>query len=107
MRKVYLQENSLTKMPASLGRCETLEIINIENNKLTKVAKRIGNLPRLKHLLLAGNCLESLPFNPFEKAPGLRRLTLTGNKLSPELMKLEHEPPKIEGISEDAEEDED
>ncbi|OQS06498.1 patatin-like phospholipase [Thraustotheca clavata] len=95
LKKVYLQDNAITKLHSSLGRCGKMEVINIENNKLTKVAKRIGELPRLKHLLLAGNKLESLPFNPYEKAPGLRRLTLSGNNLAPEVLKLEHQVPVI------------
>ncbi|KAF0755987.1 hypothetical protein DYB25_011521, partial [Aphanomyces astaci] len=107
LRKVYLQDNMLTKLHASLGRCTRLEVINIENNSLTKVAKRIGDLPRLKHLLLAGNHLESLPFNPYEKLGGLRRLTLTGNKLSPELMKLEGRAPSTAAAIAETDEDDD
>ena len=89
LKKVYLQNNQLEKLQSALGRCIKLETINVENNKLTGVAKRIGNLPNLRHLLLAGNLLKSLPFNPLETAPGLRRLTLSGNQLSNDLMKLE------------------
>ncbi|GLD94584.1 hypothetical protein PINS_up003195 [Pythium insidiosum] len=90
LKKVYLQNNQLTKLHASLGRCTKLEVLNVEDNRLTKVAKRIGELPKLKHLLLANNQIAELPFNPLEKAPGLRRLTLSGNALPQEMLELEH-----------------
>ena len=93
----------MEKLQSSLGRCEKLEVVNAENNKLKGVAKRIGQLPNLKHLLLAGNLLEALPFNPLETAPGLRRLTLSGNKFSEEVMKLERTEgsgPNLGGIAE-------
>lgn len=105
MRKVYLQGNKLEKLQSSVGRCEQLEVLNVENNMIKGVAKRIGQLPKLRHLLLAGNQLASLPFNPLETAPGLRRLTLTGNKLSAEVMELEKLTIKdaMNGIAEDDE----
>ena len=101
LKKFYIHNNSLTKLHSSLGRCFNIEVINVENNRLTKVAKRIGELPKLKHLLLAGNQLESLPFNLYEKAPGLRRLTLSGNKLSPDLMKLERQSSQLSVMEEE------
>ena len=71
-----------------------LETINVENNCITGVAKRIGQLPKLKYFLLANNQLKSLPFNPVQTAPGLRRLTLSGNQLAPDVMKLERDTEK-------------
>lgn len=64
-------------------------VINVENNAIEKVAKRIKDLPLLRFLLLANNKLVSLPFNPSESAPGLRRMTLSGNQLDEATMKLE------------------
>lgn len=89
LKKVYLQNNKLTKLHASLGRCTKLEVLNVEDNCLEKVAKRIGELPKLKHLLLANNCITELPFNPVERAPQLRRLTLSGNNLPTQVLDLE------------------
>lgn len=99
---MYLQGNQLEKLQSSLGRCLKIETLNVENNKLKGVAKRIGQLPNLRHLLLAGNELESLPFNPLETAPGLRRLTLAGNKFTQDIMKLElNDTSGMGGIAED------
>lgn len=89
LKKVYLQNNQLSKLHASLGRCAKLEVLNVEDNCLVKVAKRIGELPRLKHLLLANNRITELPFNPVERAPQLRRLTLSGNALPAQVLDLE------------------
>lgn len=106
LRKVYLQHNRLTKLHASLGRCTKLEVLNAEDNRLSKVAKRIGDLPKLKHLLLANNEITELPFDPVEKAPQLRRLTLTGNKnLSPQLLALETQVALLQCVTEDGEDE--
>lgn len=106
LRKVYLQNNKLTKLHASLGRCTKIEVLNVEDNCLSKVAKRIGDLPKLKHLLLANNQITELPFNPMEKAPQLRRLTLTGNlHLSPQTLELEKQVALLQGVAEDVEDE--
>ena len=60
----------MVKLHACLGKCSKLEVINVENNDIEKVAKRIKELPLLRFLLLANNKLQSLPFNPSESAPG-------------------------------------
>jgi hypothetical protein len=36
------------KLHSALGRCKKLQCINVENNQLKGVAKRIGELPELK-----------------------------------------------------------
>ncbi|KAG1697622.1 hypothetical protein DVH05_016060 [Phytophthora capsici] len=105
LRKVYLQNNCLTKLHASLGRCLKLEVLNIEDNSLVKVAKRIGDLPKLKHLLLANNNISELPFNPMEKNPNLRRLTLSGNQLAPEILELEKQVAMAKVTEEEENED--
>ncbi|KAG7385690.1 hypothetical protein PHYPSEUDO_001144 [Phytophthora pseudosyringae] len=105
LRKAFLQNNCLTKLHASLGRCIKLEILNIEDNCLAKVAKRIGDLPKLKHLLLANNNITELPFNPVEKNPNLRRLTLSGNQLTPETLELEKQVAMAKVTEEDETED--
>lgn len=105
LRKVYLQNNCLTKLHASLGRCLKLEVLNVEDNHLAKVAKRIGELPKLKHLLLANNKITELPFNPVEKNPNLRRLTLSGNQLAPDTLELEKQVAMAKVTEEDESED--
>ena len=64
---------------------------------LKGIAKRIANLPNLRYLLLANNALEELPAEMLAKAGGLRRMTLTGNKLTKDVMKLE----KLDAIGEE------
>ncbi len=46
---------------------------------------------------MANNMLTELPFNPLLTAPGLRRLTLSGNKLSEDTMKLAKDAEKGSG----------
>ena len=53
------------------------------------MAKCIKDLPLLRFLLLANNSLTNLPFNPSETNKSLRRLTLNGNKLDNDTMKLQ------------------
>ena len=89
LRQLFLNENKLKKVPGGIGKCEKLETLNLEDNHLTGLPKRIVQIEGLKYLLLANNNLESLPFNPLTKAKGLRRMTLTGNQLSKEVMALE------------------
>ena len=89
LKQLFLNENKLRKVPGGIGKCEKLETLNLEDNLLKGLPKRIVQIEGLKYLLLANNNLESLPFNPLTRAKGLRRMTLTGNQLSKEVMALE------------------
>jgi len=97
LRKLYMNDNKFEKLHACLGKCPKLEVINAENNCITKIAKRIKDIPLLRFLLLANNSLTALPFDPTASAPGLRRLTLSGNQLDEVTMKLE----KMETLNEE------
>lgn len=79
LKRLYIQNNLLGKLHSCLGKCESLEVINAEDCKLKGVAKRIADLPKLKHLLLANNELTALPDCILADASKLRRFTLSGN----------------------------
>lgn len=42
----------LEKLPGSLGACTRLEVINVEHNRIALLSKRIGELPKLRFLLV-------------------------------------------------------
>ena len=89
LTKIYLNDNKLVKLHASLGKCPKMQVINAEDNHIKGISKKIAMLPKLKHLLLANNELKELPPEITQMAGGLRRLTLSGNKLQKDVMKLE------------------
>ena len=86
---LYLQNNKLEKLHSSVGKCLKLETINVEDNCLKKIGKKVVQLEKLKYFLLANNQLSELPFNPHSTSRGLRRLTLRGNMLDMKTLALD------------------
>lgn len=105
LKQLFLNDNKLKKVPGGIGKCEKLETLNLEDNHLTGLPKRIVQIEGLKYLLLANNNLESLPFNPLTRAKGLRRMTLTGNQLSKEVLALEKMTSEIAAARESGDDD--
>lgn len=61
-RLVHLSElrargNQITSLPAGLFLLNSLKILDVEDNKISKVAGEVGDLPKLKEVFLNGNPL--------------------------------------------------
>ena len=99
---MYLRDNKLEKLHSSLGKCTKLETINVEDNCLSKIGKKVVELQNLKYFLLANNKLTKLPFNPHQTSRGLRRLTLRGNQLDMSTLQLDTDVQEEQKKSGDA-----
>lgn len=62
LKKLYLNNNRLTHVPAAMGRLRGLTHLDLSFNSLHEIPQEFGMLINLKALLLFENRLESLPF---------------------------------------------
>ena len=60
--QLYMQQNSLRKLPAELWNLENLTVLSLRQNKLTYIPASIGRLRNLRELNLACNRLRYLPW---------------------------------------------
>ncbi len=58
---LLLDDNPLATVPEELRGCQALENISLENTKLTRLPGWLRELPKLTHLLVAGNAGLGLP----------------------------------------------
>jgi CCR4-NOT transcription complex subunit 6 len=87
---LYINDNSLTKLPADIGRLVNLQTLDATNNKLRSLPPEIGDLSRLREFLLTNNYLRSFPFE-MGKLFNLQILNIKGNPLPAELLSLQAE----------------
>ncbi|XP_052864950.1 leucine-rich repeat serine/threonine-protein kinase 1 [Anopheles cruzii] len=64
LEELYLQDNRLECVPASLFRLPNLTILDVSNNKLQQLPFEIWKAPKLKELNVAFNFLKDLPSLP-------------------------------------------
>jgi Leucine-rich repeat (LRR) protein len=57
-----LHENSLTKLPESIGNLRNLQILNLETNKLTELPESLLKLENLRQIVLQDNPLDTKTF---------------------------------------------
>lgn len=60
--KLYLSNNSLTRVPGALFNLEHLTVLSLRRNQLTEVPPAICKLKHLRELNLSQNCIKCLPF---------------------------------------------
>ena len=77
---IDLNDNNLTRIPASLLQLPNLEVLDLSHNKLTHLPDVPLWSKALSNLNLSDNCLASLPMNV--TASSLTRLNLNRNKFS-------------------------
>lgn len=81
LRKLSLQNNSLTTLPTEIGHLTNLKYLNLMDNQLTELPVAIGQLSALNHLYLGDNQLTELPAE-IGQLSGLESLVLWNNKLT-------------------------
>ncbi|KOX77447.1 CCR4-NOT transcription complex subunit 6-like [Melipona quadrifasciata] len=88
---LYLNDNSLQRIPSEIGRLINLRALDLSSNKLRSLPAELGDLIYLRELLLNQNYLRVLPYE-LGKLFQLQVLGLQGNPLSKEIMALYGEP---------------
>ena len=80
IQTLYLSDNALTGLPASIGGLSQLVYLNLDRNRLTALPEEIGELGSLRWLRLNDNQLTAVP-DSIGKLQNLKRLYLRGNPL--------------------------
>ncbi|XP_053986536.1 CCR4-NOT transcription complex subunit 6-like isoform X2 [Hylaeus anthracinus] len=88
---LYLNDNSLQRIPCEIGQLVNLRTLDLSSNKLRSLPAELGDLIYLRELLLNQNYLRVLPYE-LGKLFQLQVLGLQGNPLSKEVMSLYGEP---------------
>ncbi|CAE7507735.1 IRL7 [Symbiodinium microadriaticum] len=60
LRKLMLANNRLSELPRSMSRCTDLELIRLSRNKLSELPLFLLDLPKLSWISLAGNCIPGM-----------------------------------------------
>lgn len=82
LRELRLADNMLEgTLPSSISAMESLEVLELQGNKLSMLPDSLGDLIRLRVLNVANNVLEGLPIEPLAQLP-LVELVVSKNKLS-------------------------
>jgi len=84
---LYLNDNSLFRLPTSISLLQSLKRLDISNNKLRSLPAEIGDLVQLGELMLNNNYLRILPYE-LGKLFQLQVLGLKGNPLGPDILTL-------------------
>jgi len=84
---LYLNDNSLFRLPPSISLLQSLRRLDVSNNKLRSLPAEIGDLVQLRELMLNNNYLRVLPYE-LGKLFQLQVLGLKGNPLGPDVLTL-------------------
>ena len=76
-----LSRLDLDSIPAELGLCDSLQVLDISGNRLGEIADAVCRLGQLRTLDASGNRIESLP-RAFSALAALTALRLDGNSLA-------------------------
>jgi len=84
---LYLNDNSLFRIPSSISLLGKLRRLDLSNNKLRSLPAEIGDLTDLRELMLNNNYLRALPYE-LGKLFQLNTLGLKGNPLGSDVLQL-------------------
>ncbi|XP_053671969.1 CCR4-NOT transcription complex subunit 6-like [Anopheles nili] len=88
---LFLNDNSLPRLPHQVGQLVNLRTLDLSANKLRSLPAELGELIQLRELLLNNNYLRVLPYE-LGKLFNLHVLGLHGNPLNKEVLSLYNEP---------------
>ena len=80
-KELDLNNNKLTKIPKEIGNLKNLKKLYLSGNQLTEIPKEIGNLKNLQKLDLDYNQLKKIP-KEIGNLKNLKRLLLYNNQLT-------------------------
>lgn len=78
LKQLYLQHNKLPTLPAGVCRCTTLEILNVDNNRIESFSEEVDKLKNLKQLHACCNLVKFLPASLYRLCD-LEELYLSNN----------------------------
>lgn len=78
LRKLWLGDCGIKKLPGAVGQLQLLEVLDLSNNKLTKISKKLCNLSNLIEFLVPHNDLSKLPAD-MDKLANLQLLDVSWN----------------------------
>ncbi|OWR42996.1 CCR4-NOT transcription complex subunit 6 like protein [Danaus plexippus plexippus] len=84
---LYLNDNSLQRIPPDINQLVNLHTLDMSNNKLRALPAELGDLIQLRELHLHNNYLRVLPYD-LGKLFHLQMLGLQGNPLSKEMLSI-------------------
>ena len=87
LTRLYVNNNKIFNLPASVGRLRSLEVLDLSQNHLSTLPPEIGMLVNLKELLLFDNQLQNLPME-MGTLYQLALLGVEGNPLDDELKSI-------------------
>ncbi|CAG2217462.1 CCR4 [Mytilus edulis] len=87
LTSLYLNGNSLSRIPCEVNKLVHLAYLDLSHNKLRSLPSELGDLTMLRELLLDYNALRVLPYE-LGKLFNLQNLGLSYNPLSPEIMSI-------------------
>ncbi|XP_035212616.1 CCR4-NOT transcription complex subunit 6-like isoform X3 [Stegodyphus dumicola] len=91
LTSLYLNNNSLSRIPAEICLLSNLAHLNVSYNKLRDVPPEMGEMTSLRELILSHNCISTIP-TELGKLFKLCKLELTGNPLAGRIMEIVNRP---------------
>lgn len=80
LRVLFCSDNRFTRLPESIGQCQTLEMVGFKANRISVVPAATLRLPLLRWLILTDNLIENLP-EALGQCTAMQKLMLAGNQL--------------------------
>lgn len=85
--ELYLSHNEIEgALTPRIAALESLQILDMEGNKITHIPEDIGKLRRMRTLLLSDNHLDSIPWEALVNLADLNQLDISSNKFSGDLL---------------------
>lgn len=88
---LYLNDNSLQRIPPDIVKLHNLSHLDLSGNKLRSLPTELGDMTHLRELLLNNNALRVLPCE-LGRLFLLHSLGISGNPLSADILNMVNEP---------------